>query len=312
MITNHKKTLALLLPAHNEEVVISDTLESAMKAGMKREDIFVVDDASEDNTLLEVGKYLPLTNILKVEHSGKAGAIAKAIDYFEVEKKYRWIHIADADSIFARDYFMTYRGALSDKYVAAIGFVQSLKGNWLCSYRAISYTYGQHVIRRLQALFGMITVLPGPVAAFRTDILHKLDFHTGNMTEDFDLTLQIHRRKLGKIRFIPEAINYTQDPNNLEDYTNQTLRWYRGFFQGLRQYKIGLLPRKIDLAVHLILIDLLLFLFQLTLVTYILIFARDFTHILLHFVIIDIALTVFFITFAALITKRPRLMLGIF
>ena len=43
-------TLALIIPAHNEELVIEATIISAMKAGQKRDDIYVVDDASTDKS----------------------------------------------------------------------------------------------------------------------------------------------------------------------------------------------------------------------------------------------------------------------
>lgn len=50
---NHKaskKKLVLVLPAHNEELIIQTTIKSAVVAGQKIEDIFVVDDFSSDKT----------------------------------------------------------------------------------------------------------------------------------------------------------------------------------------------------------------------------------------------------------------------
>ncbi len=307
-----QRRLALLIPAHNEAVVIQNTLNSAINAGLNRRDIYLVDDASSDETLLKAGEILPITNILKVEHSGKAGAISKAIDYFEIEKKYTWLHVADADSMFATNYFHVLIPALNDKYVATIGMVQSMRGNWLCSYRAISYTWGQQVIRRIQAALGMISILPGPTTSFRTDIIKKLDFHTQSLTEDFDLTLQIHRNKLGKIKFVPEAVNYTQDPNTIYDYATQSLRWYRGFFQGVRRYKIGLRPHRIDLAIWLVVGDLLISLVQLLLAIYIVVFASNYLEKLGQYILIDIGLVLFIIIFTAVLTKRFRILGALF
>ena len=312
MTKKRQRRLALLIPAHNEELVIQNTLNSAIKAGLNRKDIYVVDDASSDNTLLKVGEILPITNILKVEHSGKAGAISKAIEYFSIESRYRWIHIADADSMFANNYFHIFLENLSDTYVATIGMVQSMRGNWLCSYRAISYTWGQQVVRRIQSLLGMISILPGPTTSFRTDIIKDLDFHTKSLTEDFDITLQIHRKKLGKIKYVPEAVNYTQDPNTIHDYATQSLRWYRGFFQGVRRYKIGLKPHRIDLAIWLIVGDLLISLLQLLIAGYIIIFASNYLEKLGQYILIDTGLVLFFIIFTAILTKRFRVLGAIF
>jgi cellulose synthase/poly-beta-1,6-N-acetylglucosamine synthase-like glycosyltransferase len=137
-----------------------------------------------------------------------------------------------------------------------------MRGNWISTYRALAYTYSQHVTRRIQSWLGMISVFPGPITCFRTDIIAKLDFKGSSLTEDFDITLQVHRKKLGRILFIPGAVNYTQDPQSLRDFCKQNLRWQRGFFQGVKKYKIGLRPHKIDLSLGFSMAQTLFFLLQ--------------------------------------------------
>lgn len=258
-----RKKLALLLPGHNEELIIETTIRSAIAAGQNKRDIFVVDDNSSDNTRELAIKMLGKQNVLTVERSGKAGAVLKAINHFGLKDHYIWLHVADADSIFSQDYFKIYKSKLNaKKYAVAVGFVQSMRGNWISTYRALTYTYSQHVTRRIQSHLGMISVFPGPITCFRTDILGKLDFAAESLTEDFDITLQVHRKKLGKIVFIPGAINYTQDPQSLTDFCKQNLRWQRGFFQGVKKYRVGLHAKKIDLSLGFQMAQTLLFLIQ--------------------------------------------------
>lgn len=258
-----KKKLALLLPGHNEELIIATTIASAIKAGQPREDIYVVDDGSEDKTRREALKMLPRRNVLSKPKGGKARAVLAGIQHFRIEDRYTWLHVADADSVFCPDYFKMYKRKLNArKYAVAVGFVQSLRGNWISRYRAFTYTYSQQVLRRVQSWFGMIAVFPGPITCFRTDIIKHLDFTANSMTEDFDLTLQVHRKKLGKIRYIPEAVNYTQDPQTLRDFVKQNLRWQRGFFQGVLKYKIGLRPHAVDLGLGYQMLELLFYLIQ--------------------------------------------------
>lgn len=244
-----RKKLALLLPGHNEELIIATTIRSAIAAGQKKEDIYVVDDCSNDKTREIAVSLLGENNVLTVDRSGKALACQKAIAHFRITERYIWLHIADADSIFSPKYFYEYRKKLAGKYSVAVGFVQSMRGNWISTYRALTYTYSQHVNRRIQAWLGMISVFPGPITCFRTDILKKLDFSTESLTEDFDITLQVHRKRLGKIVFIPNAINYTQDPQTLRDFIRQNMRWQRGFFQGVKKYRIGQKRQRIDLSI---------------------------------------------------------------
>jgi cellulose synthase/poly-beta-1,6-N-acetylglucosamine synthase-like glycosyltransferase len=174
------------------------------------------------------------------------------------------VHVADADSVFSPDYFRIYSSKLNGgKYAVAVGFVQSLRGNWISTYRAMMYTYSQHVQRRIQSYLGMISVFPGPITAFRTDILAKLDMDNDTIAEDFDITLQVHRKKLGRIIFIPRAVNYTQDPQTLRDFIRQNQRWQRGFFQGVKKYQIGLHAQKIDLSLGFQVLQAIIFLVQL-------------------------------------------------
>lgn len=246
----YRKKMALLLPAHNEGLIIAATIHSAIVAGQKPEDIYVVNDNSTDETRRDAVQLLGRSHVLTVKRSGKAIAVQKAIKKFKIEQRYHWVHIADADSVFSPNYFRIYRKKLDEKkYAVAVGFVQSMRGNWLSTYRAVTYTYSQHVNRRVQSYLGMISVFPGPITSFRTDILKYLDFDTHSFTEDFDITLQVHRKKLGRIRFIPKAVNYTQDPQTLRDFWRQNLRWQRGFFQGVKKYHIGLRPKAIDASI---------------------------------------------------------------
>lgn len=264
MRIGRKRKLALLLPGHNEKLIIQTTIRSAIAAGQKREDIYVVDDASDDATRKLAIDLLGKQNVLTVKRSGKALAVKKAIKKFNIVRDYEWVHIADADSVFSSDYFRVYRRKLdAKKYAVALGFVQSLRGNWISTYRALTYTYSQHVTRRIQSYLGMISVFPGPITCFRTDIIRYLDFEANTLTEDFDITLQVHRKHLGKIVYIPQAVNYTQDPQTLRDFTKQNLRWQRGFFQGVHKYRIGLHAQRIDISLGFQMAQMVLFMIQL-------------------------------------------------
>jgi len=241
-----KQKMALLIAAHNEELVLEKTITSAIHAGMKPENIYVVDDYSSDSTSRIAKSLLPKSNVSRVHRSGKGLAISKAIKRFEFAERYYWLHIADADGGFAPNYFRVLRRNIRKNYIAATGYVRSLPGRDVSQYRVFEYTIGMELHRRLQSMFGVISVIPGPTSCFRTDILKSLKFNTGSLTEDFDVTLQIHRQKLGKIQYIPNAYVYTQDPRTVKDFYKQVTRWNRGVMQGLVRHKIGRKKQKID------------------------------------------------------------------
>ncbi len=257
----HKRKMALLIPARDEELFLARTVNLAVRAGQKRRDIYIVDDASTDATRQIALEVLCPEQVLHVEHSGKAKALKQLLDQFEITKRYRWVHIADADSVFGTDYFRIFRKALNKKYIAATGYIQSLPGDYVSRYRVYEYAWGMEIIRRFQNLFGVIPVIPGPTSCFRSDIIEKLDFGANTLTEDFDLTLQIHRQKLGRIQFIPKAKTFTQDPKNFHDFRKQINRWYRGLFVSLRRHRIGTKAQKIDIYISYLLIQAFLYCF---------------------------------------------------
>ncbi len=259
-MSSHKAKLALLIAAHNEEVVIGPTIRSAIAAGMAPEHIYVVDDCSPDGTSRVARQLLPRENVSRVRRSGKGLAITKATKKFCLTDRYQWIHIADADGAFSPDYFKVFRSTLRVKNAAATGYIRSLPGNHVSQYRVFEYTLGMEVHRRFQALFNVIPVIPGPTSCFRADVFAKVNFANKSLTEDFDVTLQIHRQKLGRIQFIPKAVAYTQDPRNVHDFTKQITRWNRGIMQVMHRHRVGLKPTMIDAYLaYQVLQNLLLF-----------------------------------------------------
>ncbi len=61
-----------------------------------------------------------------------------------------------------------------------------------------------------------------------------------------DLTVQIHRKRLGRIAYTPRAITYTQDPRTIREYYGQITRWYRGTWQVARLHKLPFGGQRID------------------------------------------------------------------
>lgn len=298
-----KPMLALLIAAYNEELVLAKTIRSAIAAGMKPDHIYVVDDNSSDTTSDVARSLLPAANVIKVKRSGKGLAISRAARRFKLSSRYRWIHIADADGAFAPNYFKVFRRELRTENAAATGYIRSLPGKRISEYRVYEYTVGMEIHRRIQTLLNVVPVIPGPTSCFRADVFEKVNFDNRSLTEDFDVTLQLHRKKLGKIQFIPGAVAYTQDPKSLKDYTKQIQRWNRGGLQSMLRYKIGRRASSIDAYLtYQILQNLLFFASYLIWVPYLTITRHTWSAIAAAFVI-DVFVT-FIITF--LTASRTR------
>lgn len=244
---NRRRTIALVIAAHNEEMFLQRTITSALLAGQLARDIYVVDDGSKDTTRKIALEFLPATNVFSEWQSGKSRALANVVTAKGLTRRYDWIHFADADCIFGEGYFHTFRKALRPEYAAATGYIKSLPGTKTSEYRIYEYTWGMEIVRRFQTAIDLILVVPGASSCFRSDILDAIEFESGTITEDFDWTIQLIRNNMGSIQFIPEAKVFTQDPKNLKDYYKQITRWYRGGLQVARLRGLGLRGHKEDL-----------------------------------------------------------------
>jgi poly-beta-1,6-N-acetyl-D-glucosamine synthase len=302
-----RRQLALLIAAHNEEMVIAHTISSAIAAGQKATHIYVVSDDSTDATRSIATAMLGEANVLQVERSGKALAIQKAIAHFNLESHYHWLHIADADGVFAPTYFRAFKRGLeaNREAVAATGHIQSLRGgSWISAYRLYEYTLGLEIMRRVQNFFGVIPVIPGPTSAYRTNILSKLDFDANTLTEDMDITFQIHRKNLGKIAYIPDARCFTQDPRAFGDYYRQILRWYRGGFQVMRRHKIGLRPQRLDAYLSYVMLEQAILVVELITLPFLAWWSQSYGPLAVLF-LTDLVVFFGFTAWAAALNRRP-------
>lgn len=238
--------LCVLAPAKDEAVGIAKTVKSILAAKMLPSDVYVVDDGSSDGT----GKIAASfgVNVLRNEKNvGKATAIARACQHFDLLKRYDVISLMDADTMVNETYYIEVRKGFSSEDVAVVcGRAKSVPYNWLTAYRSFGYYVTHFVYREAQSNMGVINVAPGCAASYRSAVFAKLDWNRDTLVEDMDVTLQVHRKKLGKIVYRPKAEVYTQDPRTLSDYVKQMDRWYTGTWQIGLKYKIFTSWKRLD------------------------------------------------------------------
>jgi cellulose synthase/poly-beta-1,6-N-acetylglucosamine synthase-like glycosyltransferase len=98
----------------------------------------------------------------------------------------------------------------------------------------------------------VITVTPGCAAAFRADVFAQLEWSSDTIVEDMDCTIQVHRKKLGRIIYQKRAVVSTQDPRSIRDYIKQMYRWHSGAWQVGLKYEMLTGLTKIDLEYKLL------------------------------------------------------------
>jgi poly-beta-1,6-N-acetyl-D-glucosamine synthase len=258
--------LAVIIPAHNEEPVINAAIRSALRL-FDRWDIYVVSDSSGDSTADIAAK--TGVNVLELlSNKGKAGAIEALITEFRLTERYDGVVILDADTELDAHYVEGVKRQLRDPKVAAVaGFVQaewnpherSAVGRAIAAYRDRLYFLLQYLIRFGQTWRHTSTtfIIPGFASTYRSSALKELDVNPkGLVIEDFNMTFEVHRKRLGRISMHPDTRAVCQDPYTLGDYVSQVRRWTLGFWQTVRRH--GVWPSLFWFALFFYILEVLL------------------------------------------------------
>ena len=101
---------------------------------------------------------------------------------------------------------------------------------------------------------------PARTPVYRSSVLAQvLVENTPYIVDDTYWTLETHRRKLGKIVYVPEARAHIQDPTTMRAWYKQNVRWLWGTFQGIRGHRCGLRRTRFDALYVLQMADWLMF-----------------------------------------------------
>jgi biofilm PGA synthesis N-glycosyltransferase PgaC len=237
--------VAVLVPAHNEEVVIASTLTSVLRL-VAPGNVHVVADGCTDHTA-DIARSFGV-NVLELQPPhGKAGGIAAAIEHFEIPARFEAMLIVDADTELDEHYLERALPMLEQSDVVAVaGYARTtwrpselhLLGRLIVCYRTRLYAVMQLVKYGQTWRWTNVTaIVPGFASMYRTNVLPKMDLNPpGLVIEDFNMTFEIHRKRLGKIAFRPGVGATTQDPDNARDYCRQVVRWQLGFWQTVRRH----------------------------------------------------------------------------
>lgn len=244
-----------------------DSTMSILKDYLKLEvDFRKKADILNHKMVKQVYKSKLYTNIFVIdkENGGKADAINVGIEYAKKEI----VVTLDADSMLEKNSLKHINSYFSNEDVVAAGgtvlVVQgfekgengvrlSFGGPGIVKHQILHYIHGFYIKKMTQSQFNSMTVISGAFGAFKRDILLKVDGFRNTVGEDMDITLKIYQyikiNKLNKkLVYAPEAVCYTECPQNLDNFFKQRFRWQKAFTDCIVEYW-GKLFNEFDKAV---------------------------------------------------------------
>ena len=231
--------ISVIIPAYNEEKVITHTINALIETKYPDKEIIFVDDGSTDKTLEIVNQFKGKITILHKENGGKATALNYGIACSNGEI----IVIVDADTIIGRNALTDIiKGfEVHDKVVAVAGNVKVRnRTNWITKCQALEYITGIQIVRRAFDVFGSITIVPGALGAFKKSMVEECgSYGKDTIVEDYDQTIKLLKAGL-TTSGSTKATAYTEAPNTLKDFVQQRKRWFRGNIQVFKRHSDAL------------------------------------------------------------------------
>ncbi|UCE96797.1 MAG: glycosyltransferase family 2 protein, partial [Candidatus Bathyarchaeota archaeon] len=184
--------VTIVVPAYNEEKAIGKTIEALLRLSYPNKEIIVIDDGSSDRTL-EVAKAHASGDLVEVvakPNGGKWDALNTGI------RKARgdFITCIDADTLLDQNAIQHLIKHFKNPRIAAVaGNVKvGNRSGVLTKLQALEYIVGINLHRRSEANLQNVTVVPGPIGAFRASVLKEIGLFEGDtFAEDADITLKI-------------------------------------------------------------------------------------------------------------------------
>ena len=230
--------VTVLIPAHNEESVIVQTVTSVLLSDLNDIRVIVVDDGSTDRTLELLETNFGRNQAVHIIHQvnrGKAAALNHALSHAQTEM----VVTIDADTEIEPDAIRLLLRHFSDPKVAAVaGNVKvGNRSRWLTRWQALEYITSQNMEKRAFDLLNCITVVPGALGAWRKRAIEDGGGITADtVAEDADLTIGI--RRLGwRITYDEDAIAWTEAPETPTALVRQRFRWTFGTLQSFWKHR---------------------------------------------------------------------------
>ena len=232
--------VSIIVPAFNEAEVIQSSLSSLLELRYPYYEIIAVDDGSTDGTFermheFEGNHYGVKVSVYRKENSGKADTL----NYGIRRSRAPIVVCMDSDSRLTPDALRYAVRTFADPNVGAVaGNVKVInRHNIWTKLQALEYIEGLNIVRKAQAFWRSVNVIPGPIGIFRRSAVEATGgYDNDTFAEDFDMTVKILAAGW-KINYEPKAVAYTEAPEVLLDIIKQRYRWSRGILQALRKQK---------------------------------------------------------------------------
>lgn len=260
-----ERRISILIPCYNEEDTVALSVHGLLQMNYCHFEAIYINDGSSDGTFEKLNQLLKLKQVPDVYLCGRAklyrsqkhrnirvidkhnGGKSAALNVGLRLAKSEIVVTLDADSVLDRSALKILSNAFEDpNVVAAGGAIHIMQGydpafynrryrgvrNVLVSLQMLEYIKGFYIYKLSLSKQNAIAIISGAFGAFKRSALIAVGGYRRTLGEDIDITMRIQKmiHKTGmNVVYLPDALCYTQCPENWHDLMRQRLRWQKGF-----------------------------------------------------------------------------------
>ena len=239
---NHK--FAALIPARNEQQVISNIIHSIQKQTYDENliDIFVIADNCTDDTAKvasECGANVIVRN--QPDLVGKGYALDFALQHIWTKfgaGTHEAFFVFDADNVLDKNYFTEMNATFDSGALASTSYRNSknFDTNWISSGYALWFLKEAKFLNQARLTLKTSAAISGTGFFIASSVLQKAGGWKWHLlTEDiqFSADSAVQSRR---ISYNPRAVIYDEQPTTFKASWDQRCRWAKGFYQVLLKY----------------------------------------------------------------------------
>jgi 1,2-diacylglycerol 3-beta-glucosyltransferase len=225
--------VSILIPAHNEEMVIGNTLNSILKLDYPRFEVVVIDDHSSDATAAILREYpIKVVTRRNLPNRGKSEALNAGLEVAHGDV----ICVFDADSEVAPDFLRLAVAPLVDNPeicgVQAQVRMYNRKTNFLTAGQDDEFALFCEITQMGRYTLGGASALGGNGQLTRRSAIKAVGgWSPASLTEDLDLTIRLLLAGRGRIAHCSEASVWQEGVTEFGPLIRQRTRWAEGMLR---------------------------------------------------------------------------------
>ena len=241
LVDDKENRFMMIIPAHNEEKVVKELIESLKELDYKKDlyDIYVIADNCTDNTAKIASDAGAIVyERFDEKHKTKGYALQWFLQQkIEEDAPYDAFCIFDADNIVDKNFLKAMNKKLNQGEDVVQGYrdIKNPSDSWVTAGYAIFYWTMNRFYHLARYNLGLSPLINGTGFMVKFDVVKPNGWQTKTLTEDIEFSLKriIEGKKLG---WATDAIVYDEQPIGFKQSWSQRSRWTVGHMQCLKEY----------------------------------------------------------------------------